>query len=819
MAGNDNYNFCVHDKKLNEVINDNYNKIFDKIISSSSFLNSNVKNNIDELLKNDIKYNLLQPISVTETSDNYELNFEINGSSIIYGNSNNSTTNTQFKLIENKNINKNDFAYTVLYFPNYDENMIKKNDYLLSTLVVGFCLKNMNNNYHLFKQGKTGTKAKVICMTTCDIDEMTKNILLIYFDEVKIVPYIAPIDCNLPLSIKNDKNKFIPIQDVSKGNIKKSHGYYKVFTKLNIFNKSLFPYKKLILVDSDLFALGYFDTLFSLDVPAGWLEHRRPLKSHLGVSSWINDRQPFCKHGKSIPRMFTDIENDYGSDINASLFVISPNNTLFDSMIGELKTPVKLWFGNDKYHKGFWLGNRFFDYYLLPEQNYITKRLSGQWKSIDLGFCSWLLDLNESFGFTFAGFMIKPWKIQGAFHKYTINPYSEFSKLNNNMSQRSYGCQLLNNLMFSMLIDIKSKNLNYYKQIIMEIDDTLLIFDKFDPWEPEINLKTAKSTKIKNITIDELKNISYDQKKLVYLSNNTIDKNYLKKILYFDYVFDNITKNIFNLHFLTLTYKLVDILYDIAKKYNLVNTLFPFGNTLISLIMFGLFDITDDDNDFILIVKNKNVIYDIIQELLKINNIQVYICLKGHKFIRIIPNNINNTNNTNNMYFNDFKNNFDFNKMLFFNFAFNDAYVKNYISANNVNVSRNMLLNHNHNNLIKLPWVDVFFMIDNTQPNLKFYAGKDIELSRDVFFANSDSVLECINNKTFRIPSIKKYINEYYNIPDKMSYYTIKSCHGTRNRNIIFKIDIRDDLNKLILFEINSYFKNILKSLYLNFKN
>jgi len=703
MTTNDSYNFCIHDKKLNELITDNYNKIFDKIIMSSAFINNNIDNEIksqnintqyqfDQLLKNDIKYNLLQPTSINESQDNYELNFEINGSSIIYGNDNQKITNTQFKLTENKNINKNDFAYTVLYFPNYDDQMVKKNDYLLSTLAVGFCLKNMNNNYDLFKKGKTGTKAKVICMTTCDIDDNIKNVLLIYFDEVKIVPYIAPIDCNLPSFIKNDKNKFIPIQDVSKNNIKKSHGYYKVFTKLNIFNKNLFPYEKVILIDSDLFAMGYFDTLFSLDVPAGWLEHKRQLKSHLGVSSWVIDRQPFCKHGKPIPHILTDIENDYAADINASLFVIAPNNTLFDNMIGELKTPLKSWFGEDKFHKGFWLGNKFFEYYLLPEQNYLTKRLSGQWKSIDLGFCSWLLELNESFGFTFAGFIVKPWKIQGAFHKYTINPYSDFSKLNNKMSQRSYGCQLLNNLIFNMLIDIKSKNYNHFKQIITEIDDTTIVFEKFDPWEPEIDLNKNNSFKIKNITTKELKYISYDQKKLVYLSNNNIDKNYLKKILYFDYTFDNITKNIFNLDFLNVTYKLVDILYDIAKKYNQLNNLFPFGNTLMSLAMFGLFDITDDDNDFLLIVKNKNIIYDLIHELLQINNIQVYICLKGFEFIRIIPNNITNCSQGL-MYFNDFKNKFDFNKMLFFNFAFNEPFVQNYINKNNY-------LNHSADNPI-----------------------------------------------------------------------------------------------------------------------
>jgi len=760
--------------------------------------NYQIKDNIGEIF-NDIQHNLIKPIKVNNFDNTYELNFELIGSSKIFGS--NTSNNTEFQLTEYKNITKKDYAYIVLYFPNYDNNMNIKHDYLLSTLLVGYSLKNMNNNYDLTLNKQTGTKANVICMVTCDVDNLAIQLLKLYFDDVIIVPYIGFGNCFLPNWIKRNKETFIEIQDVTQGHINGSHGYNKVFTKLNIFNKVLFPYKKVILVDSDLFALGYFDTLFSLDVPAGWLEHRRQLNPELGVDSWIRDRQIYCKHGKPIPRMFTDIENEYASDINASLLVIAPNTTLFNCMIGELQTPLYIWFGKDKYHKGFWLGNKFFDYYLLPEQNYLTKRLSGQWKSIDMGFCSWSLDLSDAFGFTFAGFITKPWKIQSANHNYTINNISTFSQINNKLSDRSMGCKIMNNLIAKMLIDI-SKNKNYYNIILKEIDNTKIILDSFDPWEPEINLN--QFTELKDINYQMLKNISYDQKKLLYLSNNPIPKNYIRKLLYYDYVCDNILRNLFDLDFITLTYCLLDIFHKIISEKGLSNNLFPFGNSLVSLVLFGMFDIADDDNDLLLIVKNKYVIYNLIETLLNIPHIQVYIRLQTGEFIKIVNKQINKEE----MDFCYFKNIFDFNKMSFFNFSFDLCFIQDNIKKNNIKISRKILIN---NNQIKLPWVDVFYMID-TEPKLHFLAGKNMELSRNTFFENSTYVIESVSGRKYRIPQMKQYIKEYYHdVPNKLSYYVIKSNHNITNRPILFKLDIRNKINKDIVIDIYNYYKDILK--------
>ena len=137
-------------------------------------------------------------------------------------------------------------------------------------------------------------------------------------------------------------------------------------TKLNIFNKELLPFKKVILIDADLFPMGgYFDTLFSLSVPAGCLEHRRLQISELGVNSWSFDRGQMVQHGQLIQKSLTDIENIYASDINASLLVVEPNNDTFQSMIKQLTTPLDEWFAEGKEHTGFWLGNDFYNFYFL----------------------------------------------------------------------------------------------------------------------------------------------------------------------------------------------------------------------------------------------------------------------------------------------------------------------------------------------------------------------------------------------------------------------------------------------------------------------
>ena len=63
-------------------------------------------------------------------------------------------------------------------------------------------------------------------------------------------------------------------------------------------------------------------------------------------------RCDFLKHGEKIPKIFTDVDQPGGADVNAGLMVISPDKGEYDSMIKELTSPLETWMGPDKHHKG-----------------------------------------------------------------------------------------------------------------------------------------------------------------------------------------------------------------------------------------------------------------------------------------------------------------------------------------------------------------------------------------------------------------------------------------------------------------------------------
>ena len=817
----DLYNFKIGDKYLNKLLYDNYNKFYQQMKQEKDPNISEI--NLMKLLIEDIKYKFQSPVNIKEDNEKYVLDFEIIGKSNIFVNTQSKGTNTIFNLTELKSINQNDYAYIVLFFPGVINGEIS-NSYLLSTLLVAYLLKNRYQNYDLYKKSILGTKAKIICMTTVDTDTETVNILKLYYDEVKIVPYIAPNDCDLPEKIKLNKQHFIGIEDVSFGHLNKSHGYYKVFTKLNIFNHNIFPYKKVILLDSDQFPLGYFDTLFSLDTPAGCLEHRRSLSLNLGISSWANDRGQYCKHGKEIPKLFTDIENIYAADINASLLIIEPNRKVYKGMIKELQTPINIWFGPGKQHCGFWLGDNYYTYYTLPEQNYLTKKFSGSWKSVDIGFSTWLIDLDFSLGFTFAGFVVKPWQIQSCFHHYTINPYSIFSKINNKISQRSYGLQLLNNLLFNMLINIKEFHPIYYKIILEEFKKIKFTKIGFDPWEPEIMIDKMDYYTPETIKEDEIQSLSYDQKKIVYLVNDSIDKKIFQKALYFDYIFDNLTKHTYNLNFISMYYYLFDKLYYILEKNNLTNKLYPFGNTLMAIDKFGFFDPADDDNDFILIIKENNyrdLIMNLIEDLLN-QNLQICICIRSSgKHMQIIKDEMQssfyNKKSSYIMTFSQLKQNIDPNEIKYFNIAFYIPFLEQIIHDNNINLLPSMFLSINDNHYIKIPWIDIFYIIEKDNGTLFFDANPlKKNMNPNIFFNNNvTKKIGCVD-KNINMPDIDLYLKYYYESTEKKDYYIIKSLHTgkAKDKEILFKLKMETIFERNILYELFNFINYNIKNKY-----
>ena len=315
---------------------------------------------------------------------------------------------------------------------------------------------------------RQGTLADVICFITPDISMKDKQKLDVVFDKVIYVPYITPYKMAGSgdyIVEGEDGRKHCPVSDFKKGqtltegknvklkggesvkilwraaqgdnldpimmdpdifkncpNYNKEHPYSHVFFKIHIFNPKLFDYEKVCFVDSDLVPMNYFDSLFMLDTPAGWVEYRKKFPFQKSLH-W--DRCDYLEHGKPIPKIFTDTGTKGASDVNAGLMVISPNKDEYESMINQLTSPTKDWLGPGKEHIGFYdmeldnekslEGRKFVDSsYCYPEQNYLTKRFSGKWTYIEYSFQSWSLDPCNSFGIHMAAFNPKPWFKQPA---------------------------------------------------------------------------------------------------------------------------------------------------------------------------------------------------------------------------------------------------------------------------------------------------------------------------------------------------------------------------------------------------------------------
>ena len=162
---------------------------------------------------------------------------------------------------------KKQFAYAIGMFPNPKNG---KAAYLDGCILAALGLK------------RQGTNADVICFITHDISLKDKKKLEVVFDKVIYVPYISPYD----MGGEGDLKTIMINKDLFDNcpNYTKNHPYVHVFFKLHIFNPKLFPYKKVCFVDSDLVPLNYYDSLFMVDCPAGFVEYRKKapyLESHL----------------------------------------------------------------------------------------------------------------------------------------------------------------------------------------------------------------------------------------------------------------------------------------------------------------------------------------------------------------------------------------------------------------------------------------------------------------------------------------------------------------------------------------------------------
>lgn len=670
--------------------------------------------------------------------------------------------NGNLKLYELENINKQDYCYTTLFFPNYKlengEYRIRY-DYLLTTILVGFLLKTRKQSGYI----EVGTRADTVCMVTPDVEFAVIELLKKFFNRVTTVKYICPDDSGLPDNVKKDCEL---ITDVSMGKLN-GGSYSKVFTKLHMFDSDLFPYKRVIFLDSDLYPLGYFDTLFSLHTPAGWIEHRRHQTREYGVHSWYSDRGKMFPHGSLIHHIFTDIHTNYASDVNASLILIKPDKHEYNDMINELKTDASHWFGSDKIHRGFWSGDTFIDAYCLPEQNYLTQRYSGSWNSIDMRFSTWCTDLDSCLGFTFAGITVKPWNIQSKMGEYTTNVYSDFSIINNKYSDRTTAYEIFNTLLYNML---------YNNRDLLEYLELEISTHPYDSWCPETPIRRTplSQTHVSNLSPSQLLLYSlYSNDKII----STIDT--------YNRFFFKISNNVFNPTLQGMIYVLISKFYKIAKDCGLLNRIFAFGNTFTSLCQRKMLDICDDDADFIIVFKNRNYGDKLLHLLKKIleDEHQVFLNIEG-KFVQLIRNDYN-------LPYIKYKNkdeymtidNIKLDRVKFFNISYYRTFLNTRLKG--------CLLSSDKTST---PWIDIFLSYIDENEKIDIIASDKKDIDKSVFFNMfgnpADSIKIDIIDIFINIPDKASFCKSYYKDDLKLKKYILKEKHSSASERKKI-IDIR----------------------------
>lgn len=235
------------------------------------------------------------------------------------------------------------YCYTAILYGN--------NEYFLGALMLGFSLSKIKSPHDK------------ILMVTPEVP-YNQRIILQDFFIIKEVPYVYIND-----------NNFFEV-DTS---------FRAVFTKLHLFK--LTQYKKIIVMDLDMFVLHNMDHLFELPTPA----------ANINIK---------LKQGQKIPSDLITIKNDMvRNGINTGVMLLEPSEKEFDNIIDELieVLPYKL---KD------------------PEQDYLSYRYRNEWINIDSRYNCQFTNKEEMYSTNYTVqdiynlhywsiFKFKPWELVG----------------------------------------------------------------------------------------------------------------------------------------------------------------------------------------------------------------------------------------------------------------------------------------------------------------------------------------------------------------------------------------------------------------------
>jgi len=214
------------------------------------------------------------------------------------------------------------------------------------------------------------TGAALVCMVDESVSQGARDTLGRLYDRVSVVPRLRAHASGYPKELLSD-------------------AYRDMYTKLHLFDATLFPYERVCFVDADLLPIRCFDHLFTLPAPAAVIESVDPTSQYAYIHHMHGVR-----HGEPVPPAILEVtsDDDVTGGINGGLMVIKPDRARFVDMVTRIAEPMPEW--GMRHRRLYQQGIR----YGFPEQHFLQVEFQDAWTAIDPRFNSMRTDVPHSFG-------------------------------------------------------------------------------------------------------------------------------------------------------------------------------------------------------------------------------------------------------------------------------------------------------------------------------------------------------------------------------------------------------------------------------------
>lgn len=257
--------------------------------------------------------------------------------------------------------------------------LIKNDSYLPGILTFAYAIRKQEIN------------ADLICVVTPDITEECVQTISYIYD------YVFCVD---QFKVKNNNKEK-----------RQDREYLFIrFSVLDIVEKQLAKYERVIICDADLLPLRNFLDLYHVPTPSGILnEKKENVVGYNERGKWIwYDVYKEIPPGTVIPKSITDkVKNDPENlGVNSCIYVLSKGLIKYKEIQEDLqKDEIKAMIAK----------------FPWPEMQYMTYKLSGKWHNLDLKYASFnsFPDLHSIYGTHYSG--MKPWEINNKSYLHYCN--------------------------------------------------------------------------------------------------------------------------------------------------------------------------------------------------------------------------------------------------------------------------------------------------------------------------------------------------------------------------------------------------------------